>query len=169
MIVNHRENGTMRNGLNGLRRLIREEIARSLLVEVACPVCGVEGAYVGLHKVECANPSCKFYVPYHGGGEVKKRTRAQATPGTPINSVDELEDKCPEAFDAWVDYVTGDTGYEDQSLEELFSNETFWVNNDGELCQADVWTDSDEYLVWEWEPEPNDEGNDEGAWRSRKI
>lgn len=156
------------NRLNGLRQLIREEIKRSLLTEVACPVCGAEGAYVGLRKVECTNPSCKFYVPSQEGGEVKKRRRAQATPGTPVNSLDELADICPEAFDDWVDYVTGDTGYEDQSLEELFSNETFWVNSDGELCQADTWTDSGEYLVWEWDPDPDDEGDDTGAWYARK-
>lgn len=67
------EGATMKIKWNSLRRLIREEIKRSgLLTEVACPVCGTEGAYVGLHDVECANPSCAHY------------KRSENAPGTTI-------------------------------------------------------------------------------------
>jgi hypothetical protein len=45
--------------LSALRRLIKEEL--SLLAESRCPVCGAEGAYVGLNDVECVNPSCTHY------------------------------------------------------------------------------------------------------------
>lgn len=53
----------MRITLSELRSVIREEIRRScLLTEAACPVCGTDGAYIGLHKVECVNPSCRHFV-----------------------------------------------------------------------------------------------------------
>ena len=76
------EGATMKIRWNSLRRLIREEIKRSgLLTEVACPVCGTEGAYVGLHDVECVNKKCKFYVPSGDVGDTA------ASPSTNIHQI----------------------------------------------------------------------------------
>lgn len=60
---------------SSLRRLIREEIRRSgLLTEVACPVCGTEGAYVGLNNVECTNKKCRHYVPSEAAPEASAKS-----------------------------------------------------------------------------------------------
>lgn len=45
-----------------LRAIISETVKGIMLTEVKCPSCGSQGAYVGIHKVECENPACEFYV-----------------------------------------------------------------------------------------------------------
>lgn len=49
----------MKITLRKLRALLRE----TLLLEEKCPLCGTDGAYIGLNDVECPNPNCDRFTP----------------------------------------------------------------------------------------------------------
>ena len=120
----------MKSGLSGLRRLIREEITRSLLVEVACPVCGVEGAYVGLHNVECANPKCRHYKPS------KPVDHGSTVWMEEVLHLSALVDEFPGAIEEWLEFLVH-YGYDDvdpnMDLSDLFDQTYFTVGPDGTL------------------------------------
>ena len=133
------EGATMKIKWNSLRRLIREEIKRSgLLTEVACPVCGTEGAYVGLHDVECVNPKCRHYVPSKLAQPKSERPTHPKLIGTLMmfDDIWEIENEFPGAFKAWRETLVNH-GYDvdvSESDENIFYGTYFDVSPNGTLA-----------------------------------
>ena len=83
----------MKIQLQALKNLIRE----SLLLETDCPVCGSDGAYVGLNDVECSNPRCDHY-------DVKV-----ADPSG-LGNRSMFAKEFPDAYDEWWEFVARKPG-----------------------------------------------------------
>jgi hypothetical protein len=60
----------MKISLKKLRSIIKE----CLLLEEKCPLCGTDGAYVGLNDVECPNPKCQRFHPSMNPSAKKAKT-----------------------------------------------------------------------------------------------
>lgn len=110
--------------LSALRWLIKEEL--SLLTESRCPVCGTEGAYVGLNDVECVNPRCTHYAkpaPSHNGG-IRESVPDRAS----------LEAEFPGALRAWRKFLIDCEDIDGSvSIDDLFSETQWLLDGDGTL------------------------------------
>jgi len=74
------------------------------LVESVCPVCGGDGAYIGLNDVECPNKACpKFSVKQLNAGEEESdEYEPNKLPGDYVH-LDryQMQQQFPDALEAW--------------------------------------------------------------------